>query len=168
MAEGHQDIGKDKEMKLGILTNSVDASQHGYLLCREMNKICSEKGDLTVAAFYHEYGKITTLPLFPIMQSVHSWGFDGVFMSTCIQTTRNLLKIPSLLPKFFYVWNLEWIHNPGIYKDLLDIYNNDEVELVARSESHYEILTRCWKEPKFIIEDYDYETVIREITKHGK
>ena len=150
-------------MKFGILVDSIETSQGGFFLCEELNKLC-KKDDVSPYVFYNNYGRIPLLPMFMVAQSSNAWGFDGVLMSTDIETTKALIKIPSSHPKLFYIWDLEWLYKPRPYEEMLGVYCRDEIELVARNKTHYDIITKCWKEPKYILQDYDNETIVDEIT----
>lgn len=152
-------------IKIGFLVDSVETSQHGYFLCNELNKLA--KTDISPYVFYHNYSRIPMLPLFMLSQSVHSWGFGGVLISTDVETTKVLIKVPSKYPKYFYVWDLEWLYQQRQYEELLGVYCRDEIELIARSKTHYDIITKVWKEPKYILEDYD-EITIKRITEESQ
>ena len=42
----------------------------------------------------------------------------------------------------------------------MDIYQNDSIELIARSESYYNVLSKVWKKPACIIRDFNHDDII--------
>ena len=40
-------------------------------------------------------------------------------------------------------------------------FYNDEIELIARSQSHADLLEKLFKKPKYIMEDWDYDVLKR-------
>jgi hypothetical protein len=112
-------------------------------------------------------------PIIPIqcgqLQQSHAWGFDDILISTSIETTKVLTNCIRPRRKLFYVYDLEWYYQPpGIsYKDLQKVYLNPEIDLIARSESHFELISKCWKKPIGVLHDYDYKEFIKIIEKCG-
>jgi len=69
------------------------------------------------------------------------------------------LKTLDITHKYFYVWNLEWTLADIPWQLLCGSYQDDDIELIARSSYHAEIIAQLWKNPYAIIEDFDYESI---------
>lgn len=145
-------------MKLGFLVQTLGTSQLGTMLTLEANQLVEKYPNIDVMVFYEEYDRIPIPPRFTLMQNYHAQTYTGPLISTCLQTTQ-LLKELYTFRKYFYVWNLEWTLADFPWQLLSDSYQNDDIELIARSDYHAEIIAKLWKKPTNILEDFDYETL---------
>ena len=92
------------------------------------------------------------------------WTFEHPVISTTVESTRKLIKSPQPTKKFFYVMNLEWLYMQSIlYDDLQKVYTHKDIELIARSSSHFKLLESCWKKPLCTIEDFNYKQIYKLI-----
>jgi hypothetical protein len=141
--------------KSGILVRSLQASQFCVSLSSSVNKIISEVSDLDVIVFYEAWAQLIVPPKFGMLMDREMLGLDGVCIATDLKSAHKLLRSAGPKKKYFYVWNLEWIGNPSIrFKDMHDIYCNDQISLIARSQYHYDILAKTWKKPVAIMNNF--------------
>lgn len=143
----------------GILIDRMNLSQLGVKLSVALNEIEVDYTDLDVILFNGTQETLPTIARFALMQQCEAWDLAAPVMATSLNTAQMLLKMPCPTRKYFYVYNLEWIYlqNTPPYSALQSVYQNDDIELIARSDSHYDVLKRCWKEPIATIEDFDYK-----------
>jgi hypothetical protein len=139
---------------LGIITQRIGMNQLGCYLNIEGNKLLKLPNAPRLTVFYNELDIIPEPTAFAMMQTAQLRGFDGILVSTDIETTHTMLSIPSAHKKFFYVWNLEWIYTQFMYDYISPAYLNDKVELIARTTQHANVLKRYWKEPTYVIENF--------------
>ena len=152
-------------MKVGIMVDSLGMSQQSYSIIRELNKINSIDDYVDIIVFYHKYDQTPMSPHFAMMQEQEVWGFDGTVISTSLLSTEKLIRCPCPKKKLFYVWDLEWVYNPYLrYQYSKEIYQSEEIELIARSKSHANIIEACWKKPVAILEDFNHEQLISILT----
>ena len=60
------------------------------------------------------------------------------------------------------MWNFDWMLLDDLrFKQLTIPFLNDEIELIARSESHAKVLEKLFKKPKYVMEDWDWEVLQR-------
>jgi len=147
-------------MQLGIVVNSLNISQHTSLLIQQLNAIKNTDEYIDIALFYDDYDISIFNPHFGIFPQKHMWSFSGPVLATNLKTAQKLINCPAPTKKFFYVWDLEWIHMPTNFVETLDIYCNDKIELIARNEQYFSILEQQWKKPIGIVEDFNYEQLI--------
>ena len=152
-------------MKAGILVESLGMSQKAYEIIREINKIDSLEEYWDIVLFYLEYDRLITAPRFAMMNSVEAYGMDGPLISTSIETTKTSLNCIRATKRFFYVFDMEWTNSTYDVDELLDIYMNPKVELIARSEDHAKVIEKCWKKPIDVIENFNYEKLTNLISK---
>jgi hypothetical protein len=85
---------------------------------------------------------------------------QGVAIATDLTTAQRLIRVTGPKKKYFYIWNLEWVNMPNINYDIMSsIYNHKDIELIARSESHSKLIEKMWRKPKFIMDDFDVDTL---------
>ena len=151
-------------IKACIMLKKLDISQMGFYLCRSVNQILADTYNIDISIYYQNWGKPPIPPRFTMLMEREVFGLQGTVISTDIRTTQHLIRCPGPTKKFFYVWNLEWLAAQTInYMSLYDIYCNDKIELIARSKSHFDLLSKIWKEPKYIMEDFDKNTLLEII-----
>lgn len=153
-------------MKLGILTNKVDISQLGVTLTAEVNALVISKG-IDVIVFHHDWEIVPAIPHFAFLQEKEVWGFDAPVIATNVFQAEKLIRAPRPTRKYLYVWNLEWLYEDTDYNIYAHIYQHDNLELIARSVSHAQIIEQCWKKPAFIMDDFDHNVLERIATGKG-
>lgn len=150
--------------RAGIVVDAIKLSQMSIYLCKALNKI-EQQTDLDVIVFNARWERLPMVARFAILQHFEVWGFDAPVMATDIKTAYRLLKCPLPTKKYFYVWDLEWIFNPPKpYQFYANIYQNDDLQLIARSKSHADILNKCWQKPIDIMENFDHEKLKKFFT----
>jgi len=155
-------------MKTGFLIESLGLSQLGVLMARNLNKLVSDRGDISPYVFYEDYDKLPETPWFPIMQNCYAWDFRGILISTSIKTTRIAQTIVGPSKRLFYVWNLEWLYTQKSFQEFSQVYQDDNIDLIARSVSHAELLSKLWKTPAHILEDFDHEQLTKIIDQYAR
>jgi len=145
----------------GILLQSVGRSDLAIEACQSLNNLTDTNPYLDIIIFYRSW---TLLPMpirFSIMMDAECWGVSKTLISTDIKTTQTLIKCVGPQKKYFYVWDLEWLERTRdmYYGDLAHIYNNPNIELIARNEQHYNILHQMWKKPLCIMKDFDSQVL---------
>ena len=148
----------------GVLVEQFNVSQQSLHIILQLNTLLEERGDICPIVFYQDYGPFIQLPQFSSMLSVEAWDFEGALISTNLSTTRTSIECPRATRRLFYVWDLEWLYmKKPIFEKLSAIYQHKDVELIARSKEHYDILSKCWKKPAGIIEDFNYKQIVENI-----
>lgn len=152
---------------LAFLVQGLGFSQEGFFLTHELNFLLKDRPNLDISIFYESLNIMPTMPHFAMYPSLYLWGFKGIAIATCISTAIALNDIPSIGKKFFYVYDLEWIYNTGTIRHYANIYNNPNIELIARSIHHAEILTKTWKAPKYVIKDFNKDETYKLLTSES-
>lgn len=144
-------------MQLGIIVDALDISHKSLCLLKQLNKFDQLDKHVDPIVFYDDFKVPLLTPKFATMQHKYMWAFNSTLMATNLNTADKLIKCISPKRKLFYMWDLEWIHKSVSLDTLVDIYLHDNIELVARSKEHYDIIKYCWKTPICIVEDFNYE-----------
>jgi len=148
---------------LAVLLNKIDLSQRAYQTISALNNLVNKRVDICPLIFYQDYGPYPLQPRFSTMQYIESWSFDGDLIATDLNTAKTALECPRASRRLLYMWDLEWIYNKRLSYDILsEIYLSDKIELIVRSKEHYDIVNKYWREPQYIIEDFNIEEIYND------
>ena len=136
--------------KIGFLIESLKTSQ----LSREIIHCCNNLDSSYLYTIHIDM--IPTRCNFSIHPMEHAFDSQSIIVSTDRETTKFANKLFGVKKKFFYVYNLEWLYDVKSLKENMEIYQSD-VELIVRSQEHFDIIKKLWKEPKHIIENFNHE-----------
>jgi hypothetical protein len=142
-------------LKFGVMVNSVDMSQKCFYLVKHLNDLVDADYMFSPIVFYKEYAQGIDVNRFCTLLEQQVWGYSGVVIATSIETAETLIQCPCPTKKFFYVWNMEWLYDQYSYSKLAHVYLNDELELIARNNEHASVIEKCWKKPKYIMDNFD-------------
>ena len=150
----------------GVIVEQLDRNPRSHLLLTNLNNIVTEHSNYSPTIFYQN---VTQPPIGSCcvkMHYMHSWNYDGVLISTSLPTTVILGSNICAKKKYFYVYDLEWMFlQKPIFKQINGLYNNPDIELIARSQSHYDLLTKLWKEPVAIVDNFKYTDLMKLLEK---
>jgi len=96
----------------------------------------------------------------PFFQTLRVYDFKETVVATDITTA--MLASTLMLPKkkYFYIRSFEWVgFEPLMYKELEDIYLNEELELIVSNESDYHTIKNLFREPKYIVKNWDFSEI---------
>ena len=89
------------------------------------------------------------------------WNFNGVLVSTNINTTLALKKCFAPSKKIFYVWDLEWTRPHG-HDFLYNIKAFKNINLIARSDEQAEAIKNyCNIDVSGIVEDFNLQELYK-------
>jgi len=144
--------------KFGIMVNFLDLSQRGFHIVKQLNKIVDSDYRFSPIVFYKEYAKSVDVNRFCALLEKEAWGYDGIVIATDLETAETLINCPCPQKKFFYVWDLEWLYSTYHHQYLKNIYLSD-IELIARNKDHADIIKKCWKAPRYTMDNFGAETL---------
>lgn len=140
---------------LAILLDKVNNSQKFFSLAQSLNSICN---DINAVVFACEIEQANIRTNFPIMEMVHGYVFDGIVISTDFYTTSIMNNIMMATDKYYYQWDIEHIYNQYSFAFLRTVFNN---KVIARNEYRYNYLKSTWREPEFIMQEFNHERLER-------
>jgi hypothetical protein len=142
---------------IGVIVDEIVNSPQHQTLFKTMNE-WSETQDC-----YLFTSGVKQLPVenrFAIMQQLEALHHPGILISTSMLNTQILAHSLVATKKYYYVWHFEWMNLQQFGAQQLDkIFYHDEVELIARSMSHYNLLGQLFKPPKGIVYNWDRESL---------
>jgi len=129
--------------RVAFAVPTLGSSQFAYSLIRQANlQVATRSAD--VAVFFESAVRPCIQPAFACMQLAEGWNYDGVVVATSLQTARAVLNFPHPKSRYFYVWDLEWLRYPCVYRDVQAIYGSPQLRLIARSQDHAELIEDVW------------------------
>ena len=147
--------------KIGVMANNLAASQLSECIVESFNFISQTDLDVDTILFYKKHPALSMTPLFCCMEETEVWGYEGYVIATCLDSAETLLKVTGPIKKFFYVWDLEWTRKAGQkYSRLKSIHQNPNIDLIARSQHHADLISKYWKKPIAIVKDFEAESLL--------
>lgn len=153
-------MSKSAIKSFGVIVNTLNNAQVSHTLVQGINDLVEQTYEYCPIVFFQHLN----LPPFFLkccqLQHQNAWGFKGPLISTSIETTQILVQCLLTPRKLFYVYDLEWLYLENLqYRQLLSIYDNPDIDLIARSERHFDILAKIWKKPLGVIHDFNSEEI---------
>lgn len=145
--------------KIGFMINQINQSQQYTALSKNINTLCEKYKDIDPIVFYNDNFNTDPNSQFAIIQMVESLDYDGILIATDTISAHILKKCMVSKKKYFYIWNIDWHISNRPFGFIKDIYLNNEIELIARSQDHFKLIKSVFKEPKHIIEEFSYEQI---------
>lgn len=147
---------------IGIVVDNISSDVKNYVMFRELNKL-SETHNCFVFT-----NQIAGLPMnnkFAILQQVEALSHSGVLIATNLMNAQIVRNSLTASKKYFYVYDLDWTKISQFHsKQLTNIFYNDEMELISRSKSHSDILTKLFKKPKSVVYNWNNKELIEAIS----
>jgi len=145
-------------MSIGFLVDKLDMSDSSICLANFTNKYLDNNPNKSLPVFRLETTYIPYVCRFSVNEAKQAWAFRGSLLATNLKCANILLDLKIPKKKYFYVWDLEWLYRTDMtFEQYSRIYQNDNLELIARSQEHATIIENCWKKPIDIIKDFDYD-----------
>jgi len=151
---------------IGFLTESIDRSQKGTLISYELSSLINKRQDLNILLFFQLIRVPAQKISFGMMQNIQAWGFRGNFIAVDLPSALTILPLNCSGKNLYYPQDLDWLQYPNLAKFYSNIYDNDKIDLIARSKSHYDAITKVWKKPVALIEDFNHEQFTEVIDKY--
>jgi hypothetical protein len=148
-------------MNIAAIVKNLGPSQCNFFLTKEFNKI-SEKQSNSCTVFVNDPTIPVVDPSFSCPVVAFLPHFKGVCISTDIYTTEQMLQTCGIIDKFFYIWDLEWTSNIMNYNHAVNIMRDENLQLIARSESHAKIISNfCNKEVCGIVDNWESSELLQ-------
>ncbi len=134
---------------IGIIVDAVQNNDLSIALITALNK-SSEN----ISVYYKNVGYNNFIaPRFSVSFLKDCYVFDGALVATSLETAKILQKT-FVENKYLYLWNLEWMKSRLSFRELSDIYLDDSIKLICRSEEHAKKVESIWKKPIGVVKDF--------------
>jgi hypothetical protein len=145
---------------IGILKASIKDSDQNFFMAKAIQQLHNTSTQHCV--FCDEIQTSVISPLrtnvFPRIQTFY---FSDILITDDLTEAQSLPNIPNVKQKFIYLYHLEWAYIENLqFQQIEPILLNDNIELIARSDSHAKLIGELFKEPKYVMPQWDYKTLI--------
>jgi hypothetical protein len=97
------------------------------------------------------------VPIFHLNQS--KFFFGNLFLFD-IQSAIISKSYPNIYKRYFYAATVPWEKNlVADHREWSDIFNAENIEIIAQNQYIADIYEICWKKPILIAEDFTYEKI---------
>lgn len=150
-------------MNISAVVKDLAVSQNSFYMIKEFNKLL-DSPDISAGAFYQRASIPATTPCFGTKICAHIASYDGVLIPNSLELTEMCLKFMTNSDIYFYVWDLDWLENPVYFSAAMKIMRDDQVKILARSESHAECINNfCNKEVVGIVDNWNSSQLLKVI-----
>jgi hypothetical protein len=142
--------------QIGIILPHLGLSQLSFYACNRANALLDKSNDLDIVFFIENLVPPSLNVNTSIMNLHELVDFKGVLITTSLSNTQMALKCVNKSKILYYVWDLEWLRGKTNYIQNLEILRDSNIELIARSLSHFNAIEKyCNRKPIKIIQDVD-------------
>ena len=143
--------------KIAAILDTLSASQSSFYLIKEFNKLQGDN-QYSPVCFYNNLSATPVKTHFACMNISYYSHFDGVTITTNIDTANTAIKTNNNSKKFLYLWDMEWLRNPMDFNYVNSVLSNDDIAIISRSNSHSDLIKNyCNKEVAGVVQDWNME-----------
>ena len=143
-----------KNKNIAAVVNDLSPSQKSFYLIDTFNKFIDDV-NISPSVFQSRSCNPVIQPLFSCRLTASLSSYSGVVISTTLADAELTLRASNHTNKYLYIWDLSWIYNTINFSKAMKVLRNDDLTIIARSESHAEVIENfCNKKPAAILEDW--------------
>ena len=145
---------------IGVLKANIQNIDKDFFTVHNVNQLV--KNNIANCIFCDQVDKNFILPIETnILQRVNSFNFNGIIITDDLMRSQDLVHNTYSKKRFLYLYHLDWPYINNLqFIHIKRILLNDNIELIARSESHSKLIENLFKKPKYIMAEWDYKTLI--------
>jgi hypothetical protein len=126
---------------------------------KNIETIASHKPYDQVCIFNSSNDRIQTHTV-PVLHLNQSKFFFGNLFLFDIKSAIITQSYPNIYKRYLYVTNVPWEQNlVGDYKEWKNVFDVDNLEIIAQNQHLADIYEICWKKPILVAEDFTYEQI---------
>jgi len=145
---------------IGILKGPVDNKDKDFFALYNLNRLSKTKHGACL--FCDHISDNFALPAETnVLQRTHVFNFNGIVITDDLMYAQDLLYITYAKKRFIYLYHLDWPYIQELkFAHLNRILLHENIELIARSEEHFQLIEHLFKKPRYIMAEWDYHTLI--------
>lgn len=146
---------------IGIIVTDLGPSQLAFMILKQTELL---KGlGWSSFIFYESLMRPCINPTVATMNISESVSFDGHCLSTNLNQTKLLLNNNTRGKKIFYVWDLEWLRGHDNFDFNSDIYRDENLILITRSQEHSDALKNyCNRKADHIVDNVNLSEIVKK------
>jgi hypothetical protein len=158
--------GERKLRSIGILLDNYNVNQMNFCLSYYTNIFLQQQYKTNVIVFVDHKVSRNILANCSIMNFAELSGFDGPVVATNLKTLNYMLQNCYANEKFFYCWELEWLHNPELYTENKKNMTIPNVNYIVRSNANQKLFEQTWGKSPDIVHDFNLSQLENVIWKN--
>ena len=146
---------------IGILKNEiVNGRDKDFFAIDRLNKI--NMTSTSACLFCDVVSNDFILPINTnVLKRTHIFNFNGVVITDDLMRSQDFVYTTYAKKRFLYLYHLDWPYIQDIrFAHLKKVLMNDNIGLIARSDSHASLIEQLFKKPDYIMPEWDYKTLI--------
>lgn len=98
-----------------------------------------------------------------VLQKAQAFNFDGTVITHDLAMVQELRNMVYAKKRYIYLYDFDWMRIENLhFSHLKTTLMNDEIDIIARSDSHYKLISELFKKPKYIMKYWDVN-VLKEL-----
>jgi hypothetical protein len=156
----------EKTKLVGLMINDLGINQLNFYLINHINNLIKSTNDYDFMVFIKDLIPPSMRPECAVLNSNEIWSFDGIVISTNLDSALSSLNAVNVAKNVLYVWDLEWLRaGKNNYINNISILRNPNLEIVARSQEHATAIENYANiEIQHIIPDINLKDILYAIT----
>ena len=98
-----------------------------------------------------------------VLQKAHAFNFNGTVIAHDLALAPDLINMVYAENRYIYLYDLDWMRVDNLhFSQLQETLLNQGIDLIARSDSHYKLISDLFKKPKHIMKYWDVD-ILKEL-----
>jgi hypothetical protein len=136
--------------QIGIIADDLS----DYFLLKNLNLLAQET-TYDCCIFTPNMAKPIIPIAFGLFQVNEIYDYSGIVVASDLKSAKKLLCVPGPSRKLFYIKNFEWMKLVQFSYELIrDCYMS--LDLIVRSDRHADVITKCFKKPEMIGDNWEF------------
>ena len=147
---------------IGVLLGTVYDSPKNILAIKNINKL-RDMG-IESCLFCDIVSKNFSVPIeTSILQKAQAFNFNGTVITHDLSRIQELRNMVYAKQRYIYLYDLDWMRIENLhFAHFRTTLLSDGIEIIARSDSHYKLISQLFKKPKHIMKYWDVN-ILKEL-----
>lgn len=132
-------------VRLGFLLPHLGDNDLSKAFVKSANEFLCDQHYADIIAFVNNQVKPVLYPVFASMNINEAFDYKGGVVATNLDTAAKLAKFPGPRPKYYYLWQLDWINSTGwTFEEMMGLFHDPQILIVARTDDDKKLIESCW------------------------
>jgi len=147
---------------IGILMGTVHDSPKNILAVKSINKL--REAGVESCLFCDVVQRNFSVPVETnVLQKAQAFNFNGPVITHDLAIAQELNHMVYAKSRYVYLYDLDWMLIPKLqFGHIRNTLLREDIEIIARSDSHYKLISGLLKKPKHIMKYWDVN-VLKEL-----
>ena len=151
---------------IGIIKDTVQPLAKDIMAVENLNQL----SDNNVNSYLFCNSIANSFPLeinTTVLQKAQVLDFNGIVLTDDLMVAQELIHLPYAIKRYIYFYDLDWKYiNNFSFSHISNLLFHDNIDIIVRSKSHYNLVESLFKKPSYIMEEWDYKT-LKEIDQNA-